>query len=329
MSSSGRSATRRAGGFGGVPSGAAWRYTGGRSAIWESGKMSTRVRPRRSVLYMPGSNARALDKARSLPADGLIFDLEDAVAPEAKAAAREQVGAALGAGGYGAREVVIRVNALATPWGHADLVAAARAGADAVLVPKVESADAARQALAVLDDAGAPADLPLWCMMETPRAMLRAEAIAAAHPRVACLVMGTSDLAKELRAAHTPERLPMLTGLGLCLLAARAYGLAILDGVHLDLEDDAGLAATCRQGAELGFDGKTLIHPRQIGPANAAFAPSADALVRARRIIEAHAQAAREGKGVVVVDGRLVESLHVIEARRQVQLTEAIAAQAG
>jgi citrate lyase subunit beta / citryl-CoA lyase len=291
--------------------------------------MSARVRPRRSVLYMPGSNARALEKARSLPADGLIFDLEDAVAPDAKVSAREQVGAAIRAGGYGAREIVVRVNALASPWGQADLTAAASAGADAVLIPKVESADLVRQSLAVLDEAGGPADLPLWCMMETPRAMLRAEAIAAAHPRVGCLVMGTSDLAKDLHAAHTPERLPMITALGLCLLAARACGLAILEGVHLDLADAEGLEAACRQGAELGFDGKTLIHPGQIGPANAAFAPSADGLGRARRIIEAHEQAARKGKGVVVVDGRLVENLHVVEARRQVDLAEAIAALEG
>jgi citrate lyase subunit beta / citryl-CoA lyase len=288
--------------------------------------MSARVRPRRSVLYMPGSNARALEKARSLPADGLIFDLEDAVAPDAKASAREQVCAAIRAGGYGAREIVVRVNALASPWGQADLAAAANAGADAVLIPKVESADLVRQSLAVLDEAGGPADLPLWCMMETPRAMLRAEAIAAAHPRVGCLVMGTSDLAKDLHAAHTALRLPMITALGLCLLAARACGLAILDGVHLDLADAEGLEAACRQGAELGFDGKTLIHPGQIGPANAAFAPSADRLSRARRIIEAHEQAARKGKGVVVVDGRLVENLHVIEARRQLELADAIAA---
>jgi citrate lyase subunit beta/citryl-CoA lyase len=278
---------------------------------------------------MPGSNARALEKARSLAADGLIFDLEDAVAPDAKASAREQVGAAIRAGGYGAREIVVRVNALATPWGQADLAAAAGAGADAVLIPKVESADLVRQALAVLDAAGAPADLPLWCMMETPRAMLRAEVIAAAHPRVGCLVMGTSDLAKDLHAAHTPERLPMITALGLCLLAARACGLAILDGVHLDLADAEGFEAACRQGAELGFDDKTLIHPGQIGPANAAFAPDADALARARRIIEAHEQAVRKGKGVVVVDGRLVENLHVIEARRQVELAGAIAALEG
>ncbi|HEX2478426.1 MAG TPA: CoA ester lyase [Geminicoccaceae bacterium] len=291
--------------------------------------MSARVRPRRSVLYMPGSNARALEKAKSLPADALIFDLEDAVAADAKASARDQVGAAVRAGGYGAREIIVRVNALATPWGHADLAAVGAVGADAVLIPKVESADAVRQAISVLDEADGPPDLPIWCMMETPRAMLRAEEIAAADARVGCLVMGTSDLAKELHAAHTPERLPMITALGLCLLAARACGLAILDGVHLDLEDEAGFTASCRQGAELGFDGKTLIHPKQIGAANAAFAPGAEALARARRIIEAHEQAARAGQGVVVVDGRLIENLHVVEARREVQLAEAIAAMDG
>jgi citrate lyase subunit beta / citryl-CoA lyase len=182
-----------------------------------------------------------------------------------------------------------------------------------------------RQVCVVLDEAGAPAHLPLWCMMETPRAILHVEELAQS-PRVGCLVMGTSDLAKDLHAAHTPLRLPMITALGLCLLAARAYGVAILDGVHLDLEDDVGFAAACRQGAELGFDGKTLIHPRQIGPANQAFAPSEAVLARARRLIEAHETAVREGKGVVVVDGRLVENLHVAEARRQVQLGEAIEA---
>jgi citrate lyase subunit beta/citryl-CoA lyase len=278
---------------------------------------------------MPGSNARALAKAKSLPADALIFELEDAVAPEAKASARDQVCAAVREGGYGAREIIVRVNALATAWGQADLTAVAAVGAHAVLIPKVESADAVREALAVLDEARGASDLPIWCMMETPRAMLRAEEIASANPRVCCLVMGTSDLAKELHAAHTPERLPLITALGLCLLAARACGLAILDGVHLDLEDEAGFAASCRQGAALGFDGKTLIHPKQIDPANAAFAPDAEAVARARRIIEAHEQAARAGRGVVVVDGRLVENLHVVEARRQVQLAEAVAGMGG
>lgn len=287
-----------------------------------------RVRPRRSVLYMPGANLRALEKARTLPADGVIFDLEDAVAPEAKVLAREQVCAAVEAGGYAPRETIIRVNGLATPWGRADLEAAATAGADAVLLPKVESADGVRQALAVLDEAGAPSDLALWLMMETARAMLHAEEIAGASPRIACLVMGTSDLAKELHAAHTPLRLPMITALGLCLLAARAHGLAILDGVHLDLQDEAGFAAACVQGAELGFDGKTLIHPKQIGPANAAFAPSEEDVTRARQIIAAHDQARHEGQGVTVVDGRLIEHLHVVEAERQVALAEAIAARA-
>jgi citrate lyase subunit beta / citryl-CoA lyase len=291
--------------------------------------MAATVRPRRSVLYMPGSNPRALAKASALPADGLILDLEDAVAPDAKETAREQVRAALRTRGYGPRETVVRVNGLATPWGHADLVAAATAGADAVLVPKVESADMVRQALTVLDQAGAPPDLPLWCMMETPRAMLHAAEIAAASPRVAALVMGTSDLANELHAAHTPLRLPLLTALGLCLLAARACDLAILDGVFLDLEDEAGFEAACRHGRELGFDGKTLIHPRQIELANRVFAPSAEEIERARRIIVAHDEALRQGKGVVVVDGRLVENLHVAEARREVERAAAIAALAG
>jgi citrate lyase subunit beta/citryl-CoA lyase len=291
--------------------------------------MSPPARPRRSVLYMPGANARALDKARTLPADGLILDLEDAVAPDAKAGAREQVVAALAAGGYGPRETIIRVNGLATPWGQADLAAAAKAGADAVLIPKVESADGVRQALAALDAAGAPADLPLWCMLETPRGMLRVEEIADASPRLACLVLGTSDLAKELHAAHTPMRLPLLTGLGLCLLAARAAGLAILDGVYLDLQDEAGFEAACQQGRELGFDGKTLIHPKQVEPANRVFAPSPAAVEQARKIIEAHATASAAGQGVVVVDGRLIENLHVVEAQRQVALAEAIAAMGG
>jgi citrate lyase subunit beta/citryl-CoA lyase len=287
--------------------------------------MPASMRPRRSVLYMPGSNSRALEKARGLPADGLIFDLEDAVAPDAKAAARETVAAAVAAGGYGRRELFLRVNGLATPWGHADLAAAARIGIDAVLLPKVESADAVRQAAAVLAAHGAPESLAIWCMMETPRSMLRAEEIADASPRLGGLVMGTSDLAKDLHAAHTRERLPMLTALGLCLLAARASGLAILDGVHLDLADDEGFAQSCRQGRELGFDGKTLIHPKTIAAANAAFAPAADEVAWSRRIIVAHAEAEAAGKGVLLVDGKLIENLHVESARRLVALAEAIA----
>lgn len=286
--------------------------------------MSRSIRPHRSVLYMPGSNPRALEKARTLPADGLIFDLEDAVAPDAKDAARTQIADALKAGGYGHRETIIRVNGLATPWGHADLVAAATSGADAILLPKIESADAVHQALAVLDQAGAPEDLPIWAMMETARGMLHAEEIAGASPRLTGFVMGTSDLAKELHAAHTPLRLPMITALGLCLLAGRACGLTLLDGVHLDLADEDGYAASCQQGLELGFDGKTLIHPKQIEAANRIFAPDDAAIAQAEKIIAAHDAAAAEGKGVVVVDGRLVENLHVEDAKRQMQLADAI-----
>lgn len=288
--------------------------------------MAQTVRPRRSVLYMPGSNARALEKGRSLPADGLILDLEDAVAPDAKAAARTTIREAIAAGGYGGRELVIRSNGLNTPWGYDDLVMAAASGADAVLLPKVESADMVRQAEAVLRAAGAPDGQRLWCMMETPLGILNAREIAAASPRLGALVLGTSDLAKDLHAAHTPDRLPMITSLGLCLLAARAYGLAVLDGVHLDLNDDEGFAASCRQGRELGFDGKTLIHPKTIAACNAAYAPAAEEVDHARRIIAAHAEAVARGQGVVLVDGRLVENLHVENARRLVALAEAIAA---
>jgi len=278
---------------------------------------------------MPASNARALEKARTLPADALVFDLEDAVAPDAKPQARRMAVAAARGGGYAPREVVIRVNALDTPWGRDDLAAAAESGADAVLLPKVESAAVVHAAVGALDAAGGPADLPLWCMLETPRGILRAEAIAAAGPRVAALVMGTSDLTKDLRARHTPDRLPLTTSLGLCVLAARAHGLAALDGVHLDLDDEVGFLAACRQAAAMGFDGKTLIHPRTIAAANDAFSPSPDEVARARRIIDAHADAVARGQGVVVVDGRLVENLHVEDAHRLAALAAAIAARGG
>jgi citrate lyase subunit beta/citryl-CoA lyase len=281
--------------------------------------------PRRSVLYVPGANLRAMEKAKTLATDAVILDLEDAVAPDAKQEARANVVNAVKAGGFGKRETVIRVNGLNTPWGQADLVAAATSGADAVLLPKTESADAVRQALAVLAGNGAPDDQALWCMMETPRAILNADAIAGSSPRVACFVMGTSDLANDLHAAHTPERLPLLTSLGLCVLAARAHGLAILDGVHLDLEDMAGFEQACRQGQQMGFDGKTLIHPKTIEIANRVFAPSPKEVETAQRIIAAHAVAVASGKGVVVVDGKLVENLHVQNARRMVDLATAIA----
>jgi citrate lyase subunit beta/citryl-CoA lyase len=287
--------------------------------------MTTTARPRRSVLYMPGSNARALEKGKSVSADGLILDLEDAVAPDAKVIARKQVVEAVRGGGYGKRELLIRVNAMNTPWGYEDLVTAAHAGAHAVLLPKVDSAETVRQADAVLSAAGAPASLRIWCMMETARGMLHAEQIAQSSARLGGLVMGTSDLAKELHCGHTPMRLPMITALGLCMLAARACGLPILDGVYLDLADDDGFRASCKQGVELGFDGKTLIHPKTVDVANEVFAPTEAEVMQARRIIEAFEVASSEGKGVVVVDGKLIENLHVENAKRLVAMADAIA----
>jgi citrate lyase subunit beta / citryl-CoA lyase len=283
------------------------------------------LRLRRSLLFVPGSNPRALEKARALPADGLIFDLEDAVAPMAKEEARTAVMAALATGGYGGRELVLRVNALDTPWGHADLAAAATMPIDAVLLPKVENPDRVRLAVALLDALGAPPERTVWCMLETPLGILDARPIAAASPRLAALVLGSSDLTKDLHAAHTRDRLPLLTALQLALLAARAYGLAALDGVHLDLSDDEGFALACRQGRELGFDGKTLIHPKQIEAANTAFAPSAEEVAWSRRIIAAYDEAASSGRGVVLVDGKLIENLHVENARRVVAVDEAVA----
>ncbi len=284
------------------------------------------ARPRRSVLYVPGSNPRALEKARSLAADALILDLEDAVAPSAKEDARRAVAAALRAGGFAPREVAVRVNGRGTQWAADDLAFAAGSGADAVVLPKVESAEEVRAAELSLEAAGAPPALALWAMIETPRGVLAAPAIAGASPRLACLVMGTSDLVKDLRARHTPSRTEVQVALGTVLLAARASGLAALDGVHLELADDAGFEAACRQGRELGFDGKTLVHPRTIDVANRVFAPSDGELADARRIIAAHEEAEQAGRGVVVVDGKLVEALHVEDARRLVALAAAIAA---
>jgi citrate lyase subunit beta/citryl-CoA lyase len=274
---------------------------------------------------MPASNARALEKAKTLPADALVFDLEDAAAPDAKESARAMACAAARSGGYGRSEIVIRVNGLATPWGEADLAAVAGSGADAVLLPKVEDAEGVREALRVLEAHGAPESLAVWCMLETPRGILRAEAIAAASPRMAALVMGTSDLTKDLHARHTRDRHPLVTSLSLCVLAARAHGLAALDGVHLDLDDEPGFAAACHQAREMGFDGKTLIHPKTIALANEIFAPSPEEIAWARKVITAHAEAAAQGKGVVVVDRRLVENLHVEEAQHLVALADAIA----
>ena len=295
--------------------------------------MTSSARPRRSILYMPGSNARALEKGRGLPADALILDLEDAVAPDAKELARSQIAAAVAEGGYGAREIIVRVNGLDTPWGREDVVAIAACGADAILLPKVESASMVRELEELMVASGAPETMAIMCMMETPLGILHAEEVSGASGRLTCLVMGTSDLVKDLQAAHTPERLPVLTSLSFCILAARAYGLAVVDGVHLDLQDDVGFAAACRQGRELGFDGKTLIHPKTIAAANEAFAPSAEEIVWSQKIIAAHSEAAAEGKGVVVVDGKLIENLHVESAQRVVamagKIEELAAAAAG
>jgi citrate lyase subunit beta/citryl-CoA lyase len=282
------------------------------------------MRPRRSVLFVPGANARALEKARDLAADALIFDLEDSVAPAAKAAARAAITATVARGGYGRRELIVRINALDTEWAEDDLKAAARMKVDAVLLPKVESATEPRKAEAILSSAGAPLDLGIWCMIETARAVLHAEAIASATPRLQAFVMGTADLSKELHAEETPQREPMVTALGLCMLAARAYGLAALDGVHFDINDAAGFERSCLQGRSLGFDGKTLIHPSTIAVANRVFAPDDAALAQARRVIAAFDAAKAEGKGVAVLDGRLIERLHVADAERVLALAAAI-----
>lgn len=286
--------------------------------------MSKTVRPRRSVLYMPGANTRALEKARTLPADALIFDLEDAVAPEAKEAARTNVVLAAESRAYGKREIVIRCNGLGTPWGEADIEAIAQSGADAILVPKVESATQVTHVVSLLDTAGAPTTMAVWAMMETPKGILRAEEIAGSHPRLALFVMGTNDLVKDMRARHTPMRLPMITALGIGMLAARAHGLAILDGVYNDIQDSEGFRAVCQQGLEIGFDGKTLIHPSQVEPCNEIFAPSAAELEMAGKIVAAFKAAQAEGKGVVTVDGRMIENLHVEQAERALALASAI-----
>jgi citrate lyase subunit beta/citryl-CoA lyase len=284
------------------------------------------MRPRRSLLYMPGSNARALEKGRTLPADGLILDLEDAVAPDAKETARAQVLAAIAGGGYGPREILVRINGLDTPWGADDIAAVAACGADGVVLPKVESAAMVQTAVDRLCGAGASDSMRTWCMIETPRGVLRAEEIADASPRLAGFIMGTNDLAKELRCQQTPDRAPFLMSFGLCLLAARAHGLAIIDGVHPDIEDTDGFAAVCRQGRALGFDGKSLIHPRTIAAANEIFAPDAAELEWARRIIAAYEAARAAGQAVIAVDGQLVEDLHVAEARSLLAAADRIAA---
>jgi len=291
----------------------------------------TAIRPRRSVLYMPGSNARALEKAKTLPADALILDLEDAVAPDAKASARDQVCGAVKAGGYGPREVIIRANGLDTPWGRDDILAAAAARPDGILIPKVSNPETLQEVGKLLS--GAPDNIRVWAMVETPAAMLDIARISAAardrSTRLACFVMGTNDLAKETRARFVPGRAPMLPWLSLALTAARAEGLDILDGVYNNISDMDGFRAECEQGRDFGFDGKTLIHPTQVEPANEIFAPPAAEVAWARKIIAAFQLPENAGKGVLSVDGKMVEILHAEMGKRVVAVADAIAARQG
>ena len=290
--------------------------------------MNSAIRPRRSALYMPASNVRALEKARTLPADAIILDLEDAVAPDAKKAAREQAVAAVKGKGFGPREVVIRVNSLDTRWSADDLAAAAAAGPDAVLIPKVSSAEELQAIGKKL--AGAPSSMAVWAMIETPVAILNIASIAAAakdsKTRLTVFVLGTNDIAKETRARIVPGRLPMLAALSTVILAARANGLDVLDGVFNDIQDTTGFKRECEDGRDLGFDGKTVIHPSQIEPCNAVYSPAEAEVAQAKKIVDAFAQPENKGKVVITVDGRMVELLHAEIARRTVALHDAIAA---
>ncbi len=284
--------------------------------------------PRRSVLYMPAANERALEKAKTLAADAIIFDLEDAVAPDAKEAARVNAVAAASSGEYGRRQLTIRCNGLDTAWGLDDLAAAARSGASAVVIPKVSAVTTLNQVSAALDESGAPSSMRIWPMIETPTAVFDARAIAA-HPRVEVLVMGTNDLARELFAQlGTAGRHPLVPHLATALAAAREAGIAILDGVYNDVKDADGFRAECVQGFEMGFDGKTLIHPGQVDIANEVWAPSAEQIDHAQRVIEAFQAALADGKGVATVDGRMIENLHVAQAQRTLAIARAIAATA-
>jgi citrate lyase subunit beta / citryl-CoA lyase len=285
------------------------------------------VRPRRSVLYLPGSNARALEKARTLPADALILDLEDGVAPDAKDEARVAVCAAVKAKAFGKREVAIRINALATSWGRHDLLAAASARPDAVLVPKTASAhDVHAVEHGLAKAAEVDLSLAIWAMVETPRAILNLASLANAGGRLSCLVMGTNDLIKDMRGGHTQDRQNLAAALGLSVLAARAHDLAIIDGVYNDIENAQGFAASCAQGKSFGFDGKTLIHPSQIDTANTVFGPSPEEVSRARKIIAAFDLPENSDKGAIKLDGQMVERLHAESAKRTVALADAIAA---
>jgi citrate lyase subunit beta/citryl-CoA lyase len=288
------------------------------------------TRPRRSVLYMPGANARALEKAKTLPCDAVILDLEDSVAPDAKVAARKQVADVVTAGGFGTREVIVRINALDTQWWLDDLAAAAKAHPDGILVPKISKPGQLQDIAARLIDIAADQKIKVWAMMETPIGIINAPAIAASvadpETRLAGFVMGTNDIAKETRAQLLPGRAPMLPWLAQCVLAAQAFGIDILDGVYNDLADIEGLRRECVQGREMGFDGKTLIHPNQIEPCNAAFSPGAAEVAQARTFIAAFDLPENRDKGVVQIEGRMVERLHADMARRTVAIAEAIAA---
>ncbi|WP_071466563.1 HpcH/HpaI aldolase/citrate lyase family protein [Polynucleobacter asymbioticus] len=280
-------------------------------------------RPRRSVLYMPGANTRALEKAKTLPVDSLILDLEDAVAPDSKSIARENIRTALESG-FGHREAVVRINGLNTPWGLDDLKAFANTKANAIVLPKVESAKQIQEVAKLLSDFNAPEDLTIWAMIETPKAIFKLEEIASAHPKLEALVLGTSDLVKDLHARHTLDRTETLTALSLSVLAARAYGLCVLDGVHLILDDEAGLKQSCVQGRDMGFDGKTLIHPSQIALANELFGPSAQEIEEAQQKIAAYESAISTGAGIAVLNGKLIEELHIQDAKRMLALAAAI-----
>ena len=287
--------------------------------------MSVNYRPRRSVLYMPAANERALEKAKNLEADALIFDLEDAVSPENKELARDQACAAASSSEYGNRELTIRCNGLDTPWGTDDVLAAAAAAPAAVVIPKVDGPDYLDQVSTLLDKGGAPPSTRIWAMVETPSGILKVDQIAG-HERIAVMVMGTNDMAQELRATITPDRHALLPYLAKCLLSARAADIGILDGVYNDIKDETGFSSVCLQGAQMGFDGKTLIHPNQVAPTNKIFSPSLDELDFHRQVIEEFEAAEKDGRGVLTINGKMIENLHVDEARRALAIAEAIAA---
>ena len=280
-------------------------------------------RPRRSVLYMPGANIRALEKAKTLPADSLILDLEDAVAPDSKSIARDNIRKALESG-FGHREAVVRINGLNTPWGLDDLKAFANTKANAIVLPKVESAQQIQEVAKLLSELNAPDEITIWAMIETPKAIFKLEEIASAHPKLEALVLGTSDLVKDLHARHTLDRTETLTALSLSVMAARAYGLCVLDGVHLSLDDEAGLKQSCVQGRNMGFDGKTLIHPSHIALANETFGPSTQEIEEAEQRIAAYETAVSSGAGIAVLNGKLIEELHIQDAKRLLTLAAAI-----